>query len=139
MYHYFGLVTGKLAATLALLHVALILPGSHAAAWLGASTPNAGDWIQAGIAIGHGGSSPAVYVERGHDHHQVSLREWPVPWSHVSHVRLVHHGAYWRVIVDGYRSRWVKLARAVTFTTLETRNAGAGNIALIDGRQVASR
>jgi hypothetical protein len=108
---YVGTILGKTVASLALL-----LSAGHTAVWLGASTPNAQRWIQAGLE----GSRPYAYVERGVNGQQVSLREWPVPPGHVAHVRLVHRGNYYRVIIDGYKSRRMFIPHARKITTLET-------------------
>jgi hypothetical protein len=74
-----------------------------------------------------------AYVERGCDGRQVSFRSWRVSSSHLAWVRLERRGAYWRVRIDHYTSRWRMVRDAVSITTLETRARAA---ALIDGRLV---
>ena len=110
--------------------VGMILAASHTAAWLGASTNSTrSTWIQGGVE----GAHPYAYVERGRDGRQVSLREWPVPPTHIARIRLVRRGDRWRVVVDGYKSVWMRIDRAHTITTLETNGRSS---ALIDGRIV---
>jgi hypothetical protein len=121
---YVGTLIGKTAATLGLLAAS-----THTAVWLGASTPDASRWIQAGLE----GDRPYAYVEAGRGGRQVSLREWPVAPGHLARVRLQRRGDRWRVLIDGRRSRWRTIPRAVPIATLETDGPAA---ALIDGRLV---
>jgi hypothetical protein len=121
---YFGTILGRLTATLG-----MILAASHTAVWLGASTPDARAWVQAGLE----GSHPYAYIELGRHGHQVSFRQWVVPSSHLAHVRLRHHGHLWQVTINGHRSRWWWLRRADAITTLETDSPA---VAYIDGHIV---
>jgi hypothetical protein len=124
---YFGVLIGKKIAT-----VAIVLAASHTAAWLGAQTPEARRWIQAGVE----GSHPYAYVETGWAYHQRSLRMWPVPKGYVAHVRLLRKGDRWRVVIGTYKSAWYRIPGAITVTTLETNGPAK---ALIDGRIVVGR
>lgn len=119
---YFGTILGKLTATLGMIAAA-----AHTAVWLGASTPDAHRWVQAGLE----GSRPWAYIEVGTGSRQVSIREWPVAANHLAYVRLRHRGNRWQVVIDGRHSRWLCLRRGVAITTLETDGLAA---AFVDGR-----
>jgi hypothetical protein len=82
-YRYYGLVFGKLKATLALLHVLGLLAGGHAAVWLGASNPGATRWVQAGIEADPGDIRPYAYIET-RTQAGLTLRRWPATWRHFS-------------------------------------------------------
>ena len=138
VYRYFGLLVGKVKAVLALMSVTLA-PSSHAAVWLGASSPNAHTWVQAGVEQTYGDQQPYAYIEIGRRGRQVSLREWPAGLNTHVHVRLVHRGARWRVLILGHRSRFVYVPHATTVTTLETHgDTPVSVVAYIDGRLVSS-
>lgn len=121
---YLGVLFGRLAATLG-----LVSASAGSAVWLGVSSPDARCWLQAGLE----GNPAYAYVERGCAGRQVSFRSWLVPADHLAWVRLERRGAYWRIRIDGYCSRWWLVRRAVSITALETRSRAA---ALIDGRLV---
>lgn len=122
---YFGTIVGKTLATLG-----MIVASSHTAVWLGASTPNARTWVQAGLE----GGVPYAYIETGRRGGEVTLREWRVPSGHVAVVHLRHRGNWWRVLIDDRHSRWMRVRNAKAITTLETDGPA---VALIDGRIVS--
>lgn len=142
MYRYFGMLAGKLKAVVALTAVALSAahPNQHAAVWLGASTHNARNWVQAGIEQMGWQPRPSDYIEIGRNGRQVYFWSWPIMRDHRAKIRLYHRGPYWRVVVDGHASRRVYLPNAATYTLLETYSSSRLHAtALIDGRKVSSR
>jgi len=138
MYRYFGIKVGHLKATVALLHVIGLTAGGHSAAWLGASTPDASRWVQAGVATLAGTPGSFLYIEIGRDGGtNDSFWSWPTTPGHVAHVRLYHHDTYWLVTIDGHESHRVWIPHGVAVTTLEDLSSGPiSSLALIDGRQV---
>jgi len=120
---YIGILYGHKTATVRLVQVA-----SMTAVWLGASTRSI-TWIQAGLE----GAHPNAYIETGRNGHQTSLRRWPVPAGHLAHIRLQHVKHRWRVIIDGQRSRWLRLRHAISITVLETNGPA---IAYINGKLI---
>lgn len=138
-YRYFGVLIGKVKAVVALVSVILLPTHSHAAVWLGASSPNAHRWVQAGIEQQTGDAHPYAYIEIGRQGRQVSLWEWPVSPSDHLRVRLFHRGSRWRVVIGGHSSRFVYVPHASTITTLETQgDLPVAVVAYIDGRLVSS-
>lgn len=123
---YISILYGRKTADVRLIRVS-----SLTAVWLGAST-KAPTWIQAGMT----GTilNPEIYVERGRDGKQIAIKRWPVPVASVAHIRLRHVAGRWRVIINGYRSVWVRLRHAISITVLETDGPAQ---AIIDGKLVS--
>lgn len=138
MYRYFGIMVGHLKATVALLHVVGLTAGGHSAAWLGASTPDANRWVQAGIETTANVPGNYLYIEIGRDGGKNdSLWTWPTTPGHVARIRLFHHDTYWLVKVDGHESHRVWIPHGVTVTALEDLSARRmSSLATIDGRLI---
>jgi hypothetical protein len=140
-YRYYGIVVGKLKALLALGAVSFspAVPNAHAAVWLGASTRDARTWVQAGIEQAAWQRRPQAYIEIGRGGAQVMLRTWPIKRDQRLTVQLVHRGSYWRVLIAGHYSPYVRVPRANVLTLLETYSPGRlAASAFIDGRRVRS-
>ena len=135
-YHYFGIVVGKAKAVIALVSVCCLTQHAHAAVWLGASTPDARTWVQAGIVQEDGDGRPYAYIEIGAHGRQVSIGEWPARLGERLHVRLFHHDERWRVRIGRHTSRWVHVPHAQEITALETLGSGFPAGAYIDGHLV---
>jgi hypothetical protein len=127
-YSYFGVLVGKAKATLALLSA--VIATGHAAVWLGASSPDATRWTQAGIA--DVGSQRFAYVETnspaGH-----SLVTLPAPAR--AAVRVFSRGGRYRVTIAGHASRWVWVPHASLIACLELYGDSHA-VASINGRVV---
>lgn len=152
MYAWFGIrkvryalavVCGVAVSTVTL--VKAVTPGSsHVAAWMGVSTIDGKNWLQAGIEKTDG-LRPAEYIEVGRRGKQISLREWPTTLGHRARIVLYHRAnrRLWRITIDGHRSRWtwVPGGSVNTLSLLETyRNGGAvDGVAVIEGRRVHGR
>ena len=95
---YVGLVFGRLTVRVSLDRVALANPGDHAAVWAGVSTPDARDWVQAGVERTKGdGVGPFVYVELGRGGVQESIENWPWTLGSPVTVGLRRRGGLWVV------------------------------------------
>ena len=137
MYRYFGILLGHIKASVALLSVVGLTTGGHGAVWLGASNPQTTHWVQAGVET-TGGSDPGyyLYIEIGGGS-RASLTTWPTTPGHVAHVRLIHHGSYWKVRIDGHESLRIWLPNGSTTAVLEDMSPGPmSSVATINGKQV---
>lgn len=144
MYRYFGMIVGKLHAVIALTAVSLTAhPNNHAAVWLGASTHNARNWVQAGVEQMGWQRRPHLYFEVGSQGRQIMFRSWPITAHEHGrvYVRLRHAHRSWQVVFAGHASPWVYLPNAETITVLETQSSKAPvrATAFIDGRIVHAR
>jgi len=74
-------------------------PGDITARWVGASTPTASDWIQAGIL--RKGDRMRVYVEQSRPYVLRQLGA-PVP-GHCYRFAIVSNGDWYTVTIDGWR------------------------------------
>lgn len=131
-----------LAATAGITLVAATATGSgHVAAWMGASTPDARNWIQAGVEK-TAGSPPNEYIEIGRGGVQRSIRLWPTTLGHRAKIRLWRSGSLWRIAIDSHVSKWTWLprtAREDTLKLLEIYDQGGAShgVAVIGTRRVS--
>lgn len=129
------------AATTVSLITATSTGSSHVAVWMGASTSDARNWVQAGIEQSAGDSHPWEYIEIGKGGIQRSLREWPTTYRHKAHIRLLHRGNLWKITIDTHTSPWVWLpgGRINTLALLERYVDGgiAHGTATINGKRVS--
>lgn len=99
--------------------------GSHnfAAVWIGASTPTAHRWVQAGIFSTDG--QTYLYVESMGRTHRVDMIQWSLRVPVLA--RLQHRGSRWRALVGPLRTPWLFLRQGKPLGALElTRGAHAG-------------
>lgn len=139
-YRYFGLLFGRLRIRVALLEASFAGPNDHAAVWLGASSHDAREWIQAGIEVSTGDEHPFLYVERGSMGRQVAFERRPWEFGKPATVRLRRgQGKRWRASVEGLQSRrrGKIIARPSLIATLETLG-DAKTVARIGRKQVSS-
>lgn len=122
-YSYFGLVIGKAKLALALLTVTALPSGSHVAVWLGASTPDARAWVQAGVEQTSGQTEPSVYIEEHAMNGRYSLTLYP---GTAGRVRLQERFGRYRVTIGGHQSRWVWVPHATRIACMESMNGGRG-------------
>jgi hypothetical protein len=149
MFAYFGvrrirsiLVVGVGVAACTVVLVSAVTGGSsHVAVWMGVSTDDAQNWLQAGVEKTAGGHV-AEYIEVGRHGRQVSLNEWPTSFGHRARIRLLHRNArrLWRISIDGHTSKWTWIpgGHVNTLALLERYRDGgtSGGIAVINGHKV---
>lgn len=103
-----------------------------ASVWIGAQTPHASRWVQAGIY--KQGLLTWLYVEwnRGSGPRLLTF-----PWAHnlIERAHLQHRkGGYWRAEIGTMRTPWLHLRRVKRCTVMELRG-GSHAVALV-GAQV---
>lgn len=147
MFSYFGirrirsvLAVGVGVAACTVVLVSAVTGGSsHAAVWMGVSSDDAHNWLQAGIER-TGATRPAEYIEVGRNGRQVSLRVWPTQFGHHARIRLLRRGDRWRIRIDDHVSHWIRLPHAHLnkLALLETYRQGGvvHGVAVINGKQV---
>lgn len=137
-----GMAVGTAACTVVLVS-ALTPGGGHVAVWMGVSSSDARNWLQAGIAK-EANLGVVEYIEVGRRGRQVSLRTWPTTFGHKAKIRLAHRNgtSLWRITIDSHVSKWtwVPGARMNTLALLETYRQGGvvHGVARINGQPVRS-
>jgi hypothetical protein len=131
---YPGLHWGcKLAVVLTLTWAVAPSPDA-AAVWIGAQTPTAHRWVQAGVAAGSKGHA-FLYAEwnRG-----AGAKSHVQPWRLTRPVRarLERRGNLWRAGIGNLWTPWVRLRHVKRCTTLELAG-GAHAAAIINGKVIA--
>ena len=129
MYRYAGTHWAcKLALSLSLLWAHA--PNGHTAAWIGAQTPSASRWVQAGIADENG--SVFLYVEwnrpKGY-----GINTFPWQLGKPEGAVLQRRGFMWRAGIDSHWTPWLYFRSPARCSTLELFN-GSHGVALIDRR-----
>jgi hypothetical protein len=130
-YRYHGTQVGHRHAAVALRRAVIV--NGHAAVWDGASNPTVTGWVQAGIE--DEGAGPSLYVEslsRG----RYLFSSWPAKWGEVKTVTVARRGHWWRAMIAGHTTPWVRLRHATVITTLELYGRVRA-VATINGRRVS--
>jgi hypothetical protein len=138
-YRYFGLLFGRLNLRLSLDSAWIRSVDGHAAVWLGASSHDARDWIQAGIEFSHGDATPSLYVEIGRDGGQEGFyrRPWELGKPATVKLRRLRSGS-WTVKVEDLRPSAAPLpSHPSVLATLETYGRASAS-ARIGRRRVRS-
>lgn len=147
MFAYFGvrrirsiLVVGAGVSACTVILVSAVTGGSsHVAVWMGVSTTDGHNWLQAGVEK-TSGSRVAEYIEVGRRGRQISLHEWPSSFGHRARIRLAQRGALWRIRIDGHASKWTWIPRGKVnrLALLETYRDGGivHGVAVIDRHRV---
>jgi hypothetical protein len=126
----------KLTISVDLISAQTTANNSHAAVWIGAQTPNAKQWVQAGVAFESGIGLPFAYIESNAGHGRL-IKFSSLPWTMGSpiQVRLERRHGMWRAGVDGLWTPWRHLTGVIRCSLLELMGS-AHATALIDGRTV---
>jgi len=99
VYHYFGLLFGRIVTTVALLTASPSVPGTHAAVWSGVSDPQGITWAQGGVERSYGDRTPYAYVETGWFGVRHSFHRWSVGFGDHFKVVLRHHLGVWTAVI----------------------------------------
>lgn len=122
-----------------ILFEAVFTGSGHVAVWMGVSSSDAQNWLQAGVEKTKG-SGVAEYIEVGKRGRQVSLRLWPTRFGHKAKVVLRRRRSLWKISIDSHTSRWAYVpgARLNTLSLLEIYRSGGEvhGVGRIDQRTV---
>ena len=101
LYHYWGLVFGRLTNKVAAIQMTVV--EGHAAVWAGVNAADNVSWVQGGIAQSSGQAVPEVYIERHQYNDMPRYTAFPLPAGKelgtVVTVKLVRTSyKHWKVI-----------------------------------------
>jgi len=150
LYHYFGIVFGRVKRVVALVSASLGEAGAHAAVWSGCNADGNTSWVQGGIFLDDiNASVPSAYIEqKGPDVPDgYSLLSWPMSKYGIKVTVVLKrnplHSRQWRVVItytdEGvahkFQSQWVKVPHPTFDADLELLGPSQA-VCTINGKQV---